>query len=93
MASSRASKWPEARRILPKATWKSLTVDYRSSGEEIVNGRITRQEGQAVGQLEDVLVQRATVPQACGAQSCLVDQLKCQARLDTIGLVGGPRAE
>jgi hypothetical protein len=40
-----------------------------------------------------MLVDGAAVPQAGGAQSRLVDQLQRQARFDTIGFLGSPRAE
>jgi hypothetical protein len=78
---------------LAQGDLEALTVQDGSSAEEVVNGAIRRQEGQAVGQLEDVLVHCAAVPQAGGAQSRFVDQLQRQAWLDPIGPLRGPRAD
>jgi hypothetical protein len=58
-----------------------------------VNGAISCQKGEAVGQFKDVLVRGAPVPQAGRAQSRFVDQLQRQARLDTIGPLRRPRAD
>ncbi len=82
-----------SRADLAQGDLEALTVDDGSSAQELVNGAISRQEGDAVGQLEDVLVHGATVPQTGGAQSRFVDQLQRQARLDTIGPLRGPRAD
>ena len=57
-----ALEMPEARRILPKATWRrrlSATVRAPRRSWTAVGG----EERQTVGQLEDPLVQGATVPQ------------------------------
>ena len=52
----------------------------RASPEQLVDGHVAGEERQAVGQLEDPLVQGAAVPQPGAAQRRLMDQLQRQAR-------------
>jgi hypothetical protein len=78
---------------LTQGDLEALTVDDGSSAQELVNGAISCEERDAVGQLEDVLIHGAAVPQTGGAQSRFVDQLQRQARLDTIRPLRGPRAD
>ena len=78
-ASSRPRKWPEARRILPRATWKFRLSATDASPEEFVDGHVAGEKRQAVGQLEDPLVQGAAVPHPGAAQRRLVNQLQRQA--------------
>ena len=92
MASSRPWKWPEARRILPRATWRSQAVGDRASPEQLVDGHVAGEERQAVGQLEDPLVQGAAVPQPGAAQRRLVDQLQRQARPHALRALSRPAA-
>ena len=61
--------------------------------EEFVDGHVAGEERQAVGQLEDPLVQGAAVPQPGAAQRRLVDHLQRQARSHAIGPLSGPAAD
>ena len=62
------------------------------AAEELVDGHVAGEERQAVGQLEDPLVQGAAVPQAGAAQRRLVDQLQRQARPHAFRALTGPAA-
>ena len=53
--------------------------------EQVVDGGVGGQERQAVGHLEDPLVQGAAVPQPGAAQRRLVDQLQRQPRFHALG--------
>jgi hypothetical protein len=57
-----------------------------------VDRDVAGEKGQAVGQLEDPLVQGSTVPQSGAAQRCLMNQLQRQAWAHTLGGLFGPAA-
>ena len=54
---------------------QALAIEYGTSREKPVDGHIGGEERQAIGQLEDVLVQAATQPQAGDAECRLMDEL------------------
>ena len=61
--------------------------------EQLVDGRVAGEERQAVGQLEDPLVQRAAMPQPGAAEGRLVDQLQRQPRPHAPRPLPGPAAD
>ena len=67
-------------------------VGDRAGPEQFVDGHVAGEERQAVGQLEDPLVQGAAVPQPGAAQRRLVDQLQRQARFHALRALSGPAA-
>ena len=77
---------------LAQSDLQALAVDDGSSPEKFVDGHVGGKERQAVGQLEDVLVQAAAEPQAGDAERRLVDELQSQPRLDAFGAFLGPAA-
>lgn len=60
--------------------------------EQIVNGAVGGDVGQAVGQFEAFLAEGATLPDAGDAEGGLVDQLQGQVRSDVPGGLSGPGA-
>ena len=67
-------------------------LDDRASPEQLVDGHVAGEERQAVGQLEDPLVQCAAVPQPGAAQRRLMDQLQRQAWSHILGALSRPAA-
>ena len=57
-----------------------------------MDGHVAGEKRQAVGQLEDPLVQGAAVPQAGAAQRRLVNQLQRQARFHSLRALSRPAA-
>lgn len=58
-----------------------------------MDGLVGGEEGQTVRELEAFLRERAALPRSGGAQRGLVNQLKCEARFDTLAGLGGPTTE
>jgi hypothetical protein len=61
--------------------------------QQVVDGQVGWNEGQAVGQLKTLLGERA--PLAIGAQTHggFIDQVQSQTRLDALGGQAGPGAQ
>ena len=68
------------------------TVGDGAGREEFVDGHVAGEKRQAVGQLEDPLVQGAAVPQSGAAQRRLVNQLQRQAWSHALRALSGPAA-
>ena len=75
---------------LAQSDLQALAVSDSSSPEKLVDGRVAGEEGKAVSQLEDLLVQAAAQAQARGAKRRLVDQLQSQTRFDAFRALRGP---
>ena len=60
---------------LAQGDLKALAVGHVSGTEKVVDGHIGGEEREAVGQLEDLLVQAAAQPQSGDAERRLVDEL------------------
>ncbi len=65
---------------LAEGRLEAQAVGDGAGAEELVDGHVAGEERQAVGQLEDPLVQGTAVPQAGATQRSLVDELQRQAR-------------
>jgi hypothetical protein len=68
-------------------------LSHRATVQEVMNGRVGRDKGQSVGQLETALAQAAPLADAAHTESGFVDQLEGQARFDLRGGLAAPRAE
>ena len=71
---------------------KTQAVGDGTSREKLVDGHVAGEKRQAVGQLEDPLVQGAAMPQPGAAQRRLVNQLQRQAWSDALRSLSGPTA-
>ena len=78
---------------LAQGQLEAFAVDHGSSTEKFVDGHIGGKERQAVGQLEDVLVQAAAEAQAGDTEGRLVDELESQPRFDSFGFFPSPAAD
>ncbi len=58
-----------------------------------MDGLVGGEEGQTVRELEALLRERAVLARSKGAQRRLVNQLKCEARFDTLAGLASPPAE
>ena len=70
---------------LAQGDLKSQAVGHGAGPEKFVDGHVAGEERQAVGQLEDLLVQGAAVPQPSAAQRRLVDQLQAPGAVRRFG--------
>ena len=77
---------------LAQSDLQPLAVSDSSSAEKFVDGRVAGEEGKAVSQFEDLLVQAAAKPHARDAKRRLVDQLQSQTRFDAFRALRGPAA-
>ncbi len=77
---------------LAEGRLEAQTVGDGAGAEELVDGHVAGEERQAVGQLEDPLVQGTAVPQAGATQRRLVDELQRQARPHAQRALIGPAA-
>ena len=69
------------------------TVGDRAGREKFMHGHVAGEKRQAIGQLEDPLVQGAAVSQSGTAQRRLVNQLQRQARSHAIRVLSRPAAD
>ncbi len=60
------------------------------TGQELVDGHVGGNEGQAVGQLETLLGKGAPVAIRAQTQGGFIDQVQRQTRLDSLGGQAGP---
>ena len=88
----RAGKCSLARRNLPRAICSCWACCDGVSGQEVVNGQVGGDEGQAIGQFETFLGEGA--PLAVGAQTHgrFVDQVQGQTRFDPFGAAAPTRS-
>ena len=70
-----------------------LSLRHGVGFEQIVDGLIGGDKGQAVGYFEAFLAERTVAAQAAGAQSGLVHQLQGQAWFDAVTRNSGPATE
>jgi hypothetical protein len=64
---------------------KALAVLHRPLREQLVDRRVRRDEGQAIGQFKSAPNGQGTFgANACGADRCLVNQLQSQTRFGTL---------
>ncbi len=68
----------------------ALGIVHRVFGEQLMDGAITGQKGQAVEQFKAALAQGALAADAGQTQRRLMHQLHRQARLDAVGAPAGP---
>src|SRR4051812_2209213 len=78
---------------LPQGDLQPLCLVHRPPSQQVVDGAVAAQEGQAVDQLKPFLGQVALRTQPGDAQASLVNQLQGQPRLDVLAGLLAPVAQ